>query len=327
MYDNYQVPNSDLPSVDDHLAWRAQIDAADLGALDAMTPQGSWDGPLIVSMPRTGSTLLATLFLLLRDRDGGQVFRRYIHEPVAPIFWEDKRLDSILDLTAGRLTDHDIVQESAYQFTSKEIARWFLHRARKPISFVMRHPRLTWPSRWRIMLREWLATDPDSSDADRCRRALDADDFSDLGDLLTARVTQPDNGWYSFISLINLCRDEGIEWVIVDNARFRDDPDGILGQLCRRWGHEYDDAMTTWQDLSEAKTRIVMSDLAAGPEYQAYYATTLSSTGGIVREDRKPLDLDHFPESLRGRSEEHLTIDEAVDWYQTLLALPETLTV
>lgn len=321
------MPVSDLPSVDDQLAWKSQVDDADLAVLDELTPEGTWDGPIIVSMPRTGSTLLGTLFLLLHDSDGDHIFERYIHEPVSPVFWEGEPIESIVGLAEGRLTRRDIIQESAYQFASKEIARWFLRRARRPIAFVMRHPQLTWPSRWRIMLREWLAADPTSPDADRWQVALDANDFAGLGDVLTTKVTQPDNGWYSFVSLISLCEDEGIEYAIIDNARFRANPDGILAQLCQRWGYEYDEAMTTWDDLSEAKPRIVMSDLAAGPEYRAYYAATLSSTGGILRTDRDLVPLDRFPEILRGRSEEHLTIDEAVDWYDMLLALPETLTV
>ncbi len=316
------MPDSDLPLVDDLLAWQSQIGPAEL---DTLTPQGSWGGPIIVSMPRTGSTLLATLFLLLHDHEGKHVFDRYIHEPVAPIFWENEPIESVLEVAAGRLTERDIVQESAYQFTSKEIAHWFLNRARKPIAFVMRHPQLAWPSRWRIMLREWLAEDPDSPDAGRFHDALDGNDFSDLGDILTSRVTQPDNGWYSFISLINRCREEDIEFVIVDNDRFRKDPDRVLGEMCQRWGHDFDDAMTTWDDLSEAKPRVVMSELAAGPEYAWYYAGTLGSTGGIIRTDQQPAPLDRFPEILRGASEDHLTIDTAVEWYEMLLALPETI--
>ncbi len=316
------MPGSDLPLVNDQLAWRSQLEST---ALDALTPQGSWGGPIIVSMPRTGSTLLATLFLLLHDHDGKHVFERYIHEPVAPTFWQSKPVESVLEVTDGRLTERDIVQESAYQFTSKEIAAWFLHRARRPIAFVMRHPQLAWPSRWRIMLREWLAGDPDSSDAGRIHDALDGNDFSDLGDVLTTRVTQPDNGWYSFMSLVNLCRDENIDFVIVDNARFRNDPDRVLSQMCRRWGHDFDDAMTTWDELSEAKPRVVMSELAAGPEFAWYYARTLGSTGGIIRTDQEPVPLDRFPKVLRGESTDYLTIDTAVEWYETLLALPETL--
>ena len=175
------------------------------------------------------------------------------------------------------------------------------------------------------MLREWLAENPDSADAGRFHDALDGNDFSDLGEILTTRVTQPDNGCYSFMSLVNHCREKDVEFVIVDNDRFRKDPDLVLAQLCQRWGHDFDDAMTTWSDLSEAIPRVVMSDLAAGPEYDWYYAGTLGSTGGIIRTDQEPVPLDRFPEILRGESDDHLTIDTAVEWYQTLLALPETI--
>jgi len=318
------MPNSDLPIVDDRLAWRLDVAEADLAVLESLTAQQRWDGPLITSMPRTGSTLLGTLFLLLRDADGQHVFDRYVHEPVAPVFWQDQPVSSIPEFV-GHLSPGDIIQESAYQFGSKEIARWFLHNARQPVAFVMRHPQLAWPSRWRIMLREWLATHPDSPDASRWHASFEANDFTEIGDILTTKVTQPDNGSYSFLSLINLCRDDGIDFVIVDNARFRADPDGILAKMCSRWGHEYDDAMTSWDDLAEAKPRVAMSELAAGPEYDWYYARTLESTNGIIRTDREPVPLDRFPAILRGKSTDHLTIDTAVEWYETLLALPETI--
>ena len=321
------MPASDQPLAPDRLAWKMDVDEADLATLDSLTPNDTWNGPIIVSMPRTGSTLLGTLFLLLHESNGEHVFDRYIHEPVAPVFWEDRPIEYILEVVGGPLTERDIVQESAYQFTSKEIARWFLRRARQPIGFVMRHPQLAWPSRWRIMLAEWLAGNPDSPDAPAWQSALATNDFSALGDILTTRVTQPDNGWYSFMSLVDLCAEEGIEYTVIDNARFRADPDRILGELCRRWGHDYDEAMTGWDDLAEARPRVVMSELAAGPEYEWYYAGTFGSTNGIIREDRELLDLDRFPEMLRGESEDHLTINKAVGWYEMLLARPETLTV
>jgi hypothetical protein len=306
-------------------AWRRSSDPEEVGALDGLLADGAWDGPVIVSMPRTGSTLLGTIFLLLHDEAGNHVFDRYIHEPVAPVFWQDAPLSSISDLTGGALLPTDIIQESAYQFTSRDIGRWFLSHARRPVSFVMRHPQLAWPSRWRIMLREWLFSDPDDPVADRLQAALDRNDFSDLGDVLTTRVSQPDNGMYPFMSLVDLCDEEGIDFMIVDNARFRADPDGLLAEMCRRWGLEYEDSMTTWENLDEAQQRVVMSPLAAGPEYDWYYARTLGSTGGIVRTDREPVPLERFPEELRGTSEDHLTIDQAVAWYEELLARPETL--
>jgi hypothetical protein len=318
------MAKSDLPSVDDHDAWRLHVTERDLAELDTLTAQGRWNGPLVVSMPRTGSTLLGTIFLLLRDAAGEHVFERYVHEPVAPVFWQDRPVSSIPEFV-GQLSPGDIIQESAYQFGSKEIARWFLRNARSPVAFVMRHPLLAWPSRWRIMLREWLANEADSLDATRWRAAFEANDFTEIGDILTTKVAQPDNGFYSFLSLINLCHDEGIDFVIVDNARFRADPDGILAQMCGRWGHEYDDAMTNWDDLAEAKPRVAMSELAAGPEYDWYYARTLESTNGIIRTDQEPVPLERFPTILRGESTDHLTIDTAVEWYEELLALPQTL--
>lgn len=319
----------DLPAGRDERAWSADFEVGDaqLAMLDSMIADGPWDGPLVVSMPRTGSTLLGTILLLASDPPGSgeHVFDRYVHEPVAPLFWEDEPVRSILGVTGGRLGPGDIVQESAYQFASKEIARWFLRNARQPIAFTMRHPQIAWPSRWRIMLREWLATDPNDPDAARFRHALDANDFSDLGDVLTTRVSQPANGWYAFLSLLHLCAAEGIEFALVDNARFRADPDDVLSKLSAAWGIPYDDALTSWTDLEHIRPRIVMSDLALGSEYDWYYARTLGSSEGIVRIDRPPVPLDRFPEILRGVSDEHLTIDTAVEWYEMLQRRPEVL--
>ena len=152
-----------------------------------------------------------------------------------------------------------------------------------------------------------------------------ADDFGDIGDLLTTRVAQPANGWFAFMSLLRLCVDDGVEFALVDNARFRADPDDVLSQLFQAWGLPYDDAVTSWTDLESIRPRIVMSDLAAGPEYDWYYARTLGSTDGIVRTDRPLVPLERFPDVLRGETDGHLTIDQAVAWYEMLLARPEVL--
>jgi hypothetical protein len=193
------------------------------------------------------------------------------------------------------------------------------------VAFTMRHPQIAWPSRWRIMMREWLASDPNDPDAARIRAALDNDDFSEIEDLLTTRVAQPANGWFAFMSLLRLCVDDGVEFALVDNARFRADPDDVLSQLLRAWGLPYDAALTSWTDLESIRPRIVMSDLAAGPEYDWYYARTLGSSDGIVRTDRPPVPLERFPDILRGEADGHLTIDQAVAWYEQLLAMPEVL--
>lgn len=329
MCENGAISVTELPLGRDDYAWSADfnVDADDVALLDQMITGGPWNGPLVVSMPRTGSTLLGTIMLLLNDPPGSgkYVFDRYVHEPVAPLFWEDEPVPSILRVTGGALGPGDVVQESAYQFANKEIARWFLRNARQPIACTMRHPQIAWPSRWRIMLREWVTTNPDDPDAGRFRHAIDANDFSDLGDILTSRVSQPANGWYAFLSLLNMCEEEGIEFALVDNARFREEPDDVLAKLTGAWGLEYDDALTSWTDLEHIRPRIVMSELALGSEYDWYYASTLGSKDGIVRTDQPPVPLDRFPNILRGESDEHLTIDQAVEWYEMLRQRPEVL--
>jgi hypothetical protein len=314
-----------LPVILPERAWPSGAGVGDVSVLDSLTAGGGWGGPLIVSHPRSGSTLLGTILLLAGDSGGSPAFERYIHEPVAPVFWEGDSLEGVIALAGGRLTDRDVIQESAYQFASAEVASWFLRAARKPIAFIMRHPQLAWPSRWRIQMGEWLDEEPDAPWADRARAAVESGDYSMVGDLVTERVVAPDNGWLAFMDMIGTCRSEGIEFLIVDNARFREDPDGVLSTLCAAWGVSFHERMTAWQGLDEVIPRIVMSDLARESEFDGYYASTLGSRRGIVRRDRQPTPLHHFPAELRGDPGDRLGIEAAVAWYRALLEQPETI--
>ncbi len=295
--------------------------------LDGLAGDSRWDGPLVVSMPRTGSTLMGILFLFCRDPDSatGYRFDRYIHEPVAPVFWRGDEVESVTRFLTAPLSGTDVVQESAYQFADPRIARWFLRQALPPVVFTMRHPQLAWPSRWRAMVAKDLAEQPEDAETSDLRVALADDDFSGLGRYLTTRVRPADNGFFAFVSLLDMCLREGIDFVIVDNTRFRDHPEPTLRELCARLHIDFDPAMTEWTGLGSVLPRVVMSDLARGDEYQWYYAGTLGSDNGIRPETHMPLDPTRFPEDLRGVSNQHLTIDEAVTWYHLLLARPETL--
>lgn len=300
-----------------------EADSLDLSGLVA----GSrWDGPLVVSMPRTGSTLMGLLFLFCRDgrSSTGYRFDRYVHEPVAPVFWRGDGFESLASFVDPPLSDRDVVQESAYQFTDPRAARWLLSQARPPVVFTMRHPQLSWPSRWRAMLRQMLDEDT-AANMETARRALAEDDFSGLGSYLTESVRPADNGFYAFIAMLGMCVRESIDFVIVDNTRFRAQPEATLRELCSRLRVEFEPDMTEWTNLQAVLPRVVMSDLALGDEYQWYYAQTLASDRGIQPESRPLLSPTRFPEPLRGLSDQYLTIDEAVTWHQLLLMRPETL--
>ena len=53
-------------------AWPAAPDVAiDMLGIDGLVDESQWSGPLVVSMPRTGSTLLGILFLFSRDLGPG----------------------------------------------------------------------------------------------------------------------------------------------------------------------------------------------------------------------------------------------------------------
>jgi hypothetical protein len=308
-------------------AWPAAPTGVDPPGMGGLVDEPQWNGPLVVAMPRTGSTLLGILFLFCRSPGpgDGHRFDRYVHEPVAPVFWRGDDVSGVAEFIRSPRAGRDVVQESAYQFTYPQLAKWFLSRARQPVVFTMRHPQLAWPSRWRAMLAKAIAEQPEAPDAEALQVALDEDDFSGLGDYLTERVRPSDNGFYAFMSLIDMCVQEGIEFVIIDNTRFRDHPEPTLRDLCGRLGIDFDPAMTTWTSLEPVLPRVVMSDLALGDEYQWYYAGTLGSVRGIEPETHKLVDPGRFPEALRGVSDQHLTIDEAVTWHQLLLSRPETL--
>ena len=286
---------------------------------------GGWDGPLVVAMPRTGSTLMGILFLFASDDSGRHRYRRYLHEPSAPVYWSGADVSSIARFLSPPLGPRDIVQESAYQFAHPRIAKWFLSRARRPVIFTIRHPQLSWPSRWRVMLDQLVAERPGNHAVPAARTALTRRDFSAMGDFLIRSVRPADNGFFSFVSLIQMCIDEGIEFAIVDNTRFRNDPERTMRGLCVRLGIEYDPAMVDWTTLEPVLDRVVMSDLALGDEYQWYYSRTLGSHRGILPETSELLDPEAFPGQLRGAGGPHLTIDEAVTWYRLLLARPEAL--
>ena len=306
-------------------AWTEPNEPGVAAELDRLN--SGWGGPLIVSMPRTGSTLFGTLFLMASDPLGSDqlVFARYLHEPVAPIFWQGRGPDATAEIVDPHLTDRDIVQESAYQFTTAEIAGWFLEHARAPVVFLVRHPQRAWPSRWRVMLRMMRADEARRADWERIDAALDDTDFSNVGDLLTGRVRPPDNGWFAFLAAVEHCRDRGIDHVIIDNTRFRNHPGEILREVSRRWSIPYDERLTTWQTLDTVQDRVVMGEMARTAEYEWYYARTMGSRYGIIRADDDLLEAARFPRELRGETADGLSIDEAVTWYRALLTRPEVL--
>ena len=177
-----------------------------------------------------------------------------------------------------------------------------------------------------MLLAKMLAESPDDPDAEAARTALVEDDFSHMDDYLTQRVRPADNGFYALISLMDLCDREGIEYAIVDNARFREHPEATLRTLCDRLDVDFDPIMTRWTDLEAVLPRVAMNDLALGEDYQWYYAATLGSHAGIQAETGNLLEVSRVPAQLRGTGDGHLTIDEAVTWYLLLLNRPETLT-
>jgi len=295
--------------------WRHEHEPHDVAPVAARLE--TWGGRLIVSMPRTGSTLLGAVMLL------SGAFDRYLHEPAAPVFWDGLAPGGVL-ADQGGAGPGDVIQESAYQFASAALAGSFLDAARAPVVFTTRDPRLAWPSRWRLMFREWLDADPHDPDAGRLRAALDADDFSEVGDLILGRVPQPDHGLGAFLALLEECdhRRQGV--LVVDNGRFRRDPGAALGRICEAWEVPSHPGMASWPDLSAVLPRVVMTDLGRR-EYPWYYARTLGSTGGIAPERTEPLPLDRFPAVLRGEGARPLAIETALAWHAALLDRPDAV--
>ncbi len=305
---------------------RHAIDDHDVKYLEQFLQKKNWQGPLIVSKPRTGSTLMGISLLFAKTFQGDYQFPRYIHEPVAPIFWQGATIDTTFDIL-GQLHVHDIIQESAYQFAHEKLAYLFLKHARKPIVFLTRHPRIAWASRWRILLNGLLEKMAVGSLHNQITQALKNHDFSTIGHVLARDVKPNNNGWYAFLYLQQLCKQHNFEYVVIDNATFRQNPTAIFKQLFQAWQLPFDSSVATWQNLAKVNSRIVMGNMALHKEYHDYYANTINSPHGIQKMDKKPLAWEKFPKNLRGFSKDIniLTIDEAVIWYHFNLTTPNAI--
>ncbi len=296
------------------------IDDHDVRHLEQFLQEKNWQGPLIVSKPRTGSTIMGISLLFAKNSQGEYQFPSYIHEPVAPMFWQGATIDATFDILE-QLHVHDIIQESAYQFSHEKLAYLFLKHACKPIVFLTRHPRIAWVSRWRILLKELLEKMDIGLLHDQITHASKYHDFSTIGHILSHEIKPNNNGWYAFLYLQRLCEQHDFEYVIIDNAMFRQNPTAIFEQLFQAWQLPFDSSVATWQNLTEVCPRIVMGNMALHEEYPNYYAKTINSQHGIQQMDKKPLEWEKFPKNLRGFSKDLsvLTIDEAVIWYHFLV--------
>ncbi|EDN71503.1 hypothetical protein BGP_2552 [Beggiatoa sp. PS] len=279
------------------------IDDHDVKHLEQFLQEKNWQGPLIVSKPRTGSTIMGISLLFAKSFQGDYQFPRYIHEPVAPIFWQGATIDTTFDILS-QLHVHDIIQESAYQFTHEKLAHLFLKHARKPIVFLTRHPRIAWVSRWRIILNRLLEKMAVSSLHNQITHALKYHDFSTIGHVLARDVKPNNNGWYAFLYLQQLCEQHNFEYVIIDNTIFRQKPTAIFKQLFQAWQLPFDLSVATWQNLKEVRSRIVMGNMASHEEYHDYYAKTIDSQRGIHQMDEELLAWEKLPKNLRGFSQD-----------------------
>jgi hypothetical protein len=139
--------------------------------------------------------------------------------------------------------------------------------------------------------------------------ALKNDDFSKIGPILAHEIKPNNNGWYAWLYLQQLCEQHHFEYMIIDNATFRQNPATIFKQLFQAWQLSFDSSVATWQNLAEVRSRIVMGNMALHDEYHDYYARTINSQQGIEKRDNQFLEWEKFPKNLRGFSQDINTLN------------------
>lgn len=216
----------------------------------------------LISPPRTGSTPVARLLWQ------HTAITHHCHEPFEAEYWGGNNSGSATDnlgnpmeIASGERvplqavpTDSGLlIKEMSFQL----IAEQFLLLARfasAPVIFAMRDPRLATTSRLRVV-RE-----------------------------LYGERTFPayHSGWPSLGEQVELCRTEGIPYVLVDSADLRANPAGISAALVTALNLAEQDGIETWSprpalQLCSPAVGTLMSDKRVGDD--PFYRRVLGSQG------------------------------------------------
>jgi SAM-dependent methyltransferase len=214
-------------------------------------------GPIavILSPPRCGSTVLARSFWQ------HHLFRWYLHEPCDWAYHVG--LGSQPKSIASMLTDRAavsgldprgngvVIKEMTFQ--ARDAMAEF-QVATMPVIFLVRDPRLAVYSRMR-------------------RRELDGD---------VPAFPAKEAGWRDLLEELDVFRQSGKPYVIVNISDIRKNPATMLETLCRHLGLPWDSGMLHWKNLANLR----LGNIAG--RQNAWYARALTTTGWQPPDENLP---------------------------------------
>lgn len=258
---------------------------------------------LLISPPRGNSSVFATAL------GRSPRISRYVHEPCGRYYYQGLSVSAILE-ALGPMGPGILIKEMSFQMRHPPVARAFLRGCRAPIIFLLRSPLLTIESRLRLVLTERMhaeATPPPTRD--RIREAIASRCYAGLDDLLTEDVFPTHRtGWDDLGDQLRLCREEGIEHLIVETSDFRRAPTEVLSSVCDRLGLQMDASMLSWEAGSNR--------LPGALDDQAVWYERVTTSTGI----EPPSEALPSPEDLPVRFREHLP--EAMAIYRGAMSAP-----
>lgn len=261
---------------------------------------------LIVAPPRSVSTAFA------RALEQHPAFNRYIHEPCGLYSYDDTTLTVVLEALAD-LGPGTLMKEMTFQIHDVSVAGSFLRHCRHPILFLVRSPLLTLESRVRMVLTDLANEDRTSADDKaRIRQAIEAKQYQDLDDLVTEDAFPLyRTGWTDLGRQLAFCREEGIDHLVIEASRFREDPEAMLGAVCDRLGLGFEPAMLRWAPRSALPP-------GALERHTVWYARFGESTG-VLPPEAVTFDEANLPARFRAH------LPEAMAVYTSAIASPQCM--
>jgi hypothetical protein len=275
-----------------------------LGRLDAHL--STHQPVLILAPPRSVSTAFA------RALGKHSAFDGYIHEPCCFFSYEDTTLQVVLD-ALGELSPRTLMKEMTFQIHDSSVAASFLRNCRHPILFLLRPPLLTIESRVRMVLTD-LANDDRTSADDRARieQAIEAKQYRELDDLVTEDAFPLyRTGWTDLGRQLAFCRQEGIDHVVVEAERFRNEPEAVLAAVCARLGLEFEPEMLHWASRSALPPGAL--------ERHTVWYTRFAESTSVLPPEAVTFDEAQLPARFRAH------LPDALAVYATAVASPQCL--
>jgi hypothetical protein len=286
---------------------------------------------LILSPPRTGSTMLETALSHSSD------VTMECHEPFIKVLSKsglDLGFKNIYQLASSDNKNEKVViviKELANRLGTGKAFRQICKLSDAPVLFLIRNPLLSMESRLRkiivtmntkdrLILQGWLKIKLCKSssqtelldlysvklgykDWKNVLNELELNkDYSKLQELLFAEkgrlIIDPD-GRNSLESQMKSLDKSNLDYTILDSTDFRLNPKNALNQICHLWSIRYGDNMINWE---EGKLRLRRGDEEI-KDYSWY--DTLYKSGNILLPNEKPIPLSNFPKRIKTRLKNH----------------------